>query len=134
MWTIQNRYKKHCEERMFFENPEGKRVTVITGYRYGNFSYLGEGKPKVDTESTAELLMDSDWMIDGMYDGWFTDYEFSEDISEEEQNEIIDRWEEDSFEGLEELGYEDTFETEFVLIGPFDLEEELTEEEKANVD
>lgn len=123
-WQISNRYKKRCEERIFFENPEGKKVTLVTGYRLGEFVYQGEGKPDLDLESEERMLMETDsWSLDYMGEGCYSDFEFSDNVSEEERNEIIDVWEDEGFEGLERLGYEDTLEAESWLFGPFDLKE-----------
>jgi hypothetical protein len=44
-------------------------------------------------------------------------------MSEEEQEEIENAWEEDFFEGMEELGWSND-DTEYILNGPLELSDE----------
>jgi len=63
-----------------------------------------------------------------MNDGWWAEWEFPEDMDEEEQERIRALWDEDSYEGMEEDGWV-LDETEYCLYGPLLLTNDDTEEE-----
>jgi len=44
-------------------------------------------------------------------------------MTEEEQDEIMEAWEENYFEGMEELGWSND-DTEYILLGPLELTDE----------
>ena len=72
------------------------------------YSYFGD-----NAEDGAEL----DMMDDGCYGDW----EFPEGMDEEEQERIIEGWDEDSYEFMEGDGWVND-ETEAWLFGPLNIE------------
>jgi hypothetical protein len=130
-WKISNQHKKNCEEREMWSK-DGVTIVRISAFRWGIFnvetnddnppegidpenpdgidmySYSGE-----NAEDGAELEM--------MDDGWYGDWEFPDDLSEEERQHIIEGWDEDSYDFLEGEGWYND-ETEAWLFGPLEIE------------
>ena len=61
--------------------------------------------------------------ISSLDDGCWADWTFPDDISEEEQAEIETAWEEEYFDGMEELGWRND-DTDYILQGPLELTDE----------
>ena len=63
-----------------------------------------------------------------MIDGCWCDIEAGNDkVSEEELEEFIESWEEDSYDGVENLGWQ-CDDTEYYYVGPLELTNEDTGE------
>lgn len=54
-------------------------------------------------------------------DGWYGDWEFPDDMPEEEQQRLINLWEDDWYDGLEGEGWTNT-ECLVWMYGPLSLE------------
>lgn len=139
LWKVETEHKKSVEEHMFW-NKDGRQFRIIQGFRWGIFTvetsddnppegitrenpngidmycYSGENSP-----NGAEL--------DLLDDGWLGDYEWDDDFSEEEQEEIMSLWDKESFEGLDEAGWNNT-DSECWLFGPL-LITDITDDGKA---
>ena len=127
IWSLTNKYKKSVVEEMEFLNGN-KKLTIIQGYRWGKFTCESETKPDIvldDEQGEYNVFNDPniEWEMEYCDDGHYTELVFSENISEEEQEQIQEAWDSDFFEGLEELGY-DHADTDIILEGPLVLTEE----------
>lgn len=128
-WSLSTRYKKSVEERMIFTHTDGRTIEIVHGYRWCKFTTESDTKPVIETEDengSYNVYDDPnhDWEMEFLDDGWYFDIAFPDSVSEEEREVILDAWHEASFEGLEELGWIDCGETELILSGPLDLENE----------
>lgn len=130
-WKISNKEKKSCEEREIWTKDD-QTIVRITGFRWGKFTIetnddnppegITEGNPDgIDMYSYSGDNAEDGAELDMMDDGWYADWEFPEDMDEEEQQRIMDGWDEDSWDFLEGEGW-CLDETEAWLYGPLDIE------------
>ena len=127
-YEVSARYKKSTVETEYWVHSTDRNKTFEKelGWRWGRFTVdlSEEDLEALDTEDdngefypygyeNCELLECTD--------GCWEDWSFSEAITDEERDEILDAYAEDYEEGLEELGYVLT-DTEVVIQGPIDLE------------
>ena len=127
IWALTNVYKKSIIEEMYFTKDD-KKISVIQGYRWGKFICIHENKPDVvldDNDGRYNIFNDRryDWEMEYCDDGWYSDIFFSDNILENEQEEIKNAWDNDFFVGLEDLGW-DHEDTDLILEGPLNLVEE----------
>lgn len=121
MWALSTKQKKNAIERQFWSK-DGQVIVREEGYRWGKFIYVGEGKPEVFLDNFLGFQLNEDWELDYLDDGCWSDWEFPDGMSEEEQEEIQNAWDNDFFEGLEALGWTNN-DTEYWFHGPLLLEE-----------
>lgn len=132
-WTLSTAQKKSAIERqIWYKN--GVIMHREEGYRWGTFYCESDTKPEIDLSNPGgfELSYDEyDWELDHLSDGCWADWEFPEDMSEEEQERIQALWDEDSYQALEDDGWT-LQDTEYEFYGPLILEcdgEQFTAEE-----
>jgi hypothetical protein len=133
-WNLSPQYKKSAVEKMFFFK-DGKCITIEQGFRWANFKVESDERPLTDEELKNEngyelSCIDNDecWEMWDMTDGCWLDIEVhSGDVSEEEQQAFEEAWEEDSYCGVEELGWSQD-ECEYYYYGPLELTNEDTGE------
>jgi hypothetical protein len=121
-WTLKTLYKKSAYERQHWYK-DGKEVIREEGYRWGTFYCESDEQPEIDLENSDEYNLsetDYDWELESLDDGCWAEWEYPDDLSEEEREEIENAWEENYFEGMEELGWSND-ETEYILQGPLEL-------------
>lgn len=130
-WKISNKEKKSCEEREFWSKDD-QTIVRVTGFRWGTFTVetsddeppegITEENPDgIDMYSYSGDNADEGAELDMMDDGWYADWEFPNDMDEEEQQRLIDGFDEDSYDFLEGEGWYNN-ETEAWLFGPLDIE------------
>lgn len=130
-WKISNREKKSCEERTFWTK-DGVTVIRTEGFRWGTFTVetTDDNPPEGITEENEDGIdmygysgenAEDGAQLDMMDDGWYGDWEFPDDMDEEEQERIIEGWDEDSYDFMEGDGWYND-ETEAWLFGPLDIE------------
>jgi len=134
-WEITSLYKKSAYEITFFTK-EGKVLSREEGYRWGQFECDSDERPEVDLSETFEV--DSDWELVELDDGCWADWGFPDGLTEEEQAEIETAYDDNHYEGLEELGWSQC-DTEYYLGAPLkltnkDTGEEFTENDPAVVE
>jgi hypothetical protein len=125
-WILKTLHKKSAVEKQFWYKDD-KVIIREEGYRWGEFYCESSEQPEIDLENSDSYNLsesDYDWELTSLDDGCWADWTFPEDMTEEEQAEIEAAWEEDYFEGMEELGWTND-DTEYILAGPLELTEEL---------
>jgi len=134
-WKLSPQYKKSAVEKMFFYK-EGKVVTVEQGFRWATFSVESDVRPLTDDELKNEdgyelgcIDNDESWEMWDMTDGCWLDIEAGNDkTTSTDVEEFEAAWEEDSYSGVEELGWTND-DTEYYYYGPLALTNEDTGEE-----
>ena len=124
-WTLKTLHKKSAYERQHWHK-DGKEIIREEGYRWGTFYCESDEQPDIDlvNDDGYEIGQDEyEWELDSLDDGCWAEWEFPEDISEEEREEIENAWEENYFEGMEELGWSND-DTDYILQGPLELSDE----------
>lgn len=122
MHKISTKHKKSVEEILVWSDNNNREIKITIGWRWGSVFASDITNIKENAVENAVDLYSIDGVeLDYLDDGWFEDIEFSEDISIEEQNRIREIWEEESYSGLEELGWFQS-DAELWFSGPLDFE------------
>lgn len=112
-WKVSTVDKKSVQEIETWTK-DGKRLEIQTGFRWGSwivetsddnppvFEFGEDGT--IDMYSYYEGNIES-IELDYLDDGCWLEWEFSDNISEEEQEQIIEGWDEDSYDYLESNGW-----------------------------
>lgn len=124
-WVLTTTEKKSVEEYEFWTKDD---VTIkrINGFRWGTVYTEDKDKPEIDLDNPDGISVFDcgyDFELDSLDDGWYCDWEFPDDMSEEERQAIIDGWDEDSYDYMESNGWYNS-ETETWFFGPLSLEEQ----------
>jgi len=125
IWILKTLHKKNAVEKQFWYK-DGKVIIREEGYRWGEFYCENDEQPEIDLNNADGYNLsesDYDWELTSLDDGCWADWTFPEDMTEEEQAEIESAWEEEYFEGMEELGWSQD-DTEYILQGPLELSDE----------
>ena len=125
VWTLKNLHKKSAVEKQFWYK-DGTTLIRYEGWRWGEFYCESDEQPKIDLKNPDGYNLsdsDYDWELAGLDDGCWSEWEFPEGMTEEEQAEIETAWEEDYFDGMEDLGWNND-DTEYILQGPLELTDE----------
>jgi hypothetical protein len=110
-WKVSTEQKKSVWEHMLFEK-DGMVIRYITGYRFGAV-YLGteDSNPPIleqNSGPTADMVdmfaTEYEYDLEGMYDGWYAETIFPDDMSEEDQEALQFIIDESVFD-LEENGW-----------------------------
>lgn len=133
VWKISTTEKKNCEEReQWVHEEKGWNIVRINGYRWGTFTVetTDDNPPEdIDPDNPDGINMyeyfsdnaEDGAQLDSMDDGWFCDWEWDDDMSEEDQQAVMDGWDEDSYEYMETNGWYND-ENEAWLYGPLEIE------------
>ena len=129
VWTLMPVNKKSIEEVMYWEK-DGKTIFLRQGWRGGSVTVTtaDDNKPDIDLDSDEISVYDLyddhivDVELDSFWDGCWQEWDWAiSGLTEEEQQEIEDAWDEDSYEAVEALGWEQT-DTEVFFYGELSLE------------
>jgi len=134
-WKLSPQYKKSAVEKMFFYKDD-KCITIEQGFRWATFSVQSDERPLTDEELKNEdgyelgcIDNDESWEMWDMTDGCWLDIETGNDKTTELDLENFQyAWEQDSYEGVEAIGWSQT-DTEYYYYGPLVLTNEDTGEE-----
>lgn len=134
-WNLSPQYKKSAVEKMFFYK-DGKIITMEQGFRWANFKVDSDDRPLTDEELKNEdgyelscIANDECWEMWDMTDGCWLDIEAGNDkTTDEDVEEFEAAWEEDSYDGVEALGWSQD-DCEYYYYGPLALTNEDTGEE-----
>jgi len=123
-WTLKTLHKKSAVEKQFWYK-DGKVIIREEGYRWGEFYCENDEQPVIESEDGEYNLSESDydWELSSLDDGCWAGWTFPDDMTEEEQAEIETAWDEDYFDGMEELGWSNS-DTDYILQGPLELTDE----------
>ena len=123
-FKLSTKYKKSITEKQFWTK-DGKTIIYSTGWRWGYARYDDEPDVDMNLEDNEEVnIYDLGDVIDHSFDdGCWADWEFPDDMDEEEQEQIQEAYDEDYDDGLYELGWECN-DTEVWFSGPLELEVE----------
>jgi hypothetical protein len=123
-YTLSTKWKKSIEERTYWYK-DGRLVTQIDGWRWGSWSGEFDTLPDIDLENKygLDIAGEEGWDMNDLDDGCWSDWEFPDDMSEEEQEEFREAYDENYQEGLEELGWSND-DYECWLSGPLVLTDE----------
>lgn len=133
-WKLSPLWKKNAVERQFWYK-DGKVIIREEGYRWGTFYVSSDERPLTNSELKNDhgyelCCIDNDecWEMDSMEDGCWADCTAGNDkTTDEDIEEFEAAWEEDYFEGAEELGWSND-DTEYWYYGPLELTNEDTGE------
>jgi hypothetical protein len=133
-WKLSPQYKKSAVEKMFFYK-DGKCITIEQGFRWASFTVQSDERPLTDEELKNEdgyelsfIENDESWEMWEMMDGCWLDIEAARDnTTSTDVEEFEAAWEEDSYEGVEALGWSQD-DTEYYYYGPLELTNEDTGE------
>ena len=130
VWTLMPVNKKSIEEVMYWEK-DGKTIFFRQGWRGGSVTITtaDDNAPEIDLDGNDELsvydLYDDhivDVELDSFWDGCWSEWDWAvSDLTEEEQQQIQDAWDDDGYEAVEDLGWEQT-DTEVFFYGELSLE------------
>ena len=121
-WTLKTQHKKNALEKQHWFK-DGVEIIRTEGYRWGTFYCESDKQPEIDLVNPDGYIIGRDqyeWEMESLDDGCWVDWEWPDDMTEEEQDAIMDAWNEDYFDGLEELGWM-CDETDYILEGPLEL-------------
>lgn len=133
-WKLSPQYKKSAVEKMFFYK-DGKCITIEQGFRWATFSVQSDERPLTDEELKNEdgyelgcIDNDESWEMWDMTDGCWLDIEAARDnTTSTDVEEFEEAWEENSYEGVEALGWSQD-DCEYYYYGPLELTNEDTGE------
>lgn len=131
-WSVTNIHKKSAFEVQYWTKDD-MVFSRTEGYRWGEWFCESDEKPELDLVNEDGFEIDSDtWEMQNLNDGCWFDWDFPSDMSEDEIQVIRDAWEDEYYEGLEKLGWQNT-DTYFWLYGPLKLVNEDTGEQFSGV-
>jgi hypothetical protein len=123
-WKLSTASKKNAVEKQYWTK-EGVTIIREEGYRWGTFYCESDEQPDIDLDNDDGYLLTNteyDWELDSLDDGCWVEWDFPEDMDEEEQERFLALCEEDYIEGLEGDGWVND-DTEYWFYGPLELEE-----------
>lgn len=124
-WTLSTIEKKSVEEHEIWVK-DGVTIKRINGFRWGSVYCEDDERPDIDLDNPDGInVFDCvyDFELNSLDDGWYGDWEFPEDFDPEEQERIINGYDEEGYEFMENEGW-DNYENETWFFGPLSLEEE----------
>ena len=140
IWKVSTYYKKSCEEHEYYYKDE-QSIVRKTGYRWSNFvvetdddnppqfefDYVPGGDGKLESINMYDCCVNNivNSELDSMTDGCWEDIVFPEDMDDEEQERLLEAFDESSiYEVLEgEEGWSQN-DTEAWIWGPILIEDE----------
>jgi hypothetical protein len=130
-WKLSPQHKKSAVEKMFFYNGS-KAIIVEQGWRWGTFTVESDERPLTDSELVNEdgyelgcIDNDESWELSEMTDGCWLDINALRNATEEDVTAFEQAWEQDGYDGVEELGWSND-DTEYYYLGPLELTNEDT--------
>lgn len=124
MWILENIEKKNVTQVEKWINGDGDSFTISIGWRWGKVRFkdkpnLDDYDPDSDSINIYSIGDVEDMDLD---DGCWEEWEFSEGVSEEDQELIQEKYNDGDMSELEEQGwYSDDYDVYFA--GPLELTE-----------
>lgn len=129
-WVITNATKKNAVEIQEWMK-DGVVFKRLEGFRWGTWFCESDEQPDIDLDNPDGFNVgwdDYEWEMEEMMDGSWADWEFPDEMSQEEREAVEAAWDEDTYDGLEQLGWNNV-ETEQWIYGPIKLTNQDTGEE-----
>jgi len=124
-FTVTPKWKKSLVETLNFVNEDmGMKVSISTLWKEGAITVVIEDGEEVPDWETLESFNPTDkfiYTIDYTWDGVSEDM-FSDDMSDEKLDELLELWREDGYTGLEDEGWIED-DPSIVFKGPIEVEE-----------
>lgn len=124
IWALTTVTKKNAVEKQFWTK-DGRVIIREEGYRWGKCYCESDERPDVDLKNPDGYELGSteyDWELYHLDDGCWAIWTFPDDMTEEEQEQIQEAWDEDFYEGMEGLDWSND-ETEYWFYGELELEQ-----------
>ena len=86
-WTLKTLHKKSAVEKQYWYK-DGKTIIRYEGYRWGTFYCESDEQPEIDLENIDEYNLsetDYDWELESLDDGCWAEWEYPDEITEEER-------------------------------------------------
>lgn len=123
-WILKPKQKKSVEEHVVYSRGD-QQLIRIEGYRdaWAVVTSADDRPPEFDFNNlhgidiSAHESYDSIQFIDN---GWYVDFVYPDDMSQQEQNDVVDAWDGNYDHGLELLGWEPVA-TQYWLFGELEL-------------
>lgn len=123
--------KKSVTEIEFWTKDD-KTIKRITGWRWGAGWINTESGEILDIDPKnpdGVNVYDYDFELDSLDDGWYGDVEYSDNIDDEEREQLEELWDEESYSAWESEGWYNS-ETECWFYGPLEIEKTAEDEEQ----
>lgn len=126
-YKISNAHKKSVVELETWRNSTtDQEFTIEHGWRWGNWYFESDTEPNIDLNADDgkeinEIIGQYEIDDHDLDDGCWCFFEFPDGFDEALKEKIEAVWEEDMFQGLEELGFEH-WDTDTIVSGPLTLE------------
>lgn len=126
-YKISTNEKKCVIEKNFYVKDD-KSFYIEQGYRWGYFTT--NEKPDLENYNPEEGIMIYNYDVDdhSFDDGCWIEFYYDDEITEEEREAIENAWEEDWYEGLNNLGWVDD-EYEVWFLGDLEVAEDLSDKD-----
>ena len=126
MYKVSTVEKKNVVEKESFTK-DGKFAIIKQGYRWGYFTT--DEKPDLENYNPEEGLMIYDYNVEdhSFDDGCWIEFEYDDELTEEEQEEFENAFNEGWYEGVEGLGWEQD-EGEVWFHGDLEVEEVIEDD------
>lgn len=133
-WQVSTAEKKSVEEHEHWVK-DGQLIVRVSGFRWGTWIVTTEddNPPEFDLEpcpggSDASDSVDMyncgyDSELVSLDDGWYGDVRFPDDMPEEEQERLLELWDEEYYDGWEGEGWSQT-DTECWVWGELTIEKD----------
>ena len=132
-WELSTEYKKNAVEVQLWYK-DGVTIKKIEGYRWGTFYCESDEQPDIDLRNPDGYeLADYDWELGSLDDGCWSEWQYPDSVSAEEREQIEAAWDENWYEGMEDLGWSND-DTEYHFQGPLKLVNKDTGEEFSVLD
>lgn len=126
-WELTTEYKKSSVERQFWYKDD-KVIIREEGFRWATFTVESDTMPLTMEELRNEddcyelgcIDNDECWEMQDMTDGCWADTEAGRNCTDEDLEKFEEAWEENYYEGVEELGWQHD-DTEYFMTGPLKL-------------
>lgn len=125
-WTLRPIEKKNIEEKSFFTKDD-QTICRIEWYRWASWKLESDQRPDIDLDNPDGYDVYGsglDWDLLDMTDGVSVEWEFPNDMDEEERIRIEEIYADDGYSGLEEVGW-DNIDTEVFIYGPLELTSDI---------
>lgn len=129
IWKITNLEKKNAVERQYWVKGD-QTIIREEGFRWGYWTCQRDTPPDIDLANPDGYEVgcsEFEWELQEMVDGSWADITWPDSMTEEEQQEWEEAWDEDGYDGVEALGWSND-ETEYWIYGPLELTNEDTGE------